>query len=191
MLLCVYMRATPYARRAVMSPPTAYTHSGSRHTRQASQAPVLYYKQKGSGGWVTKMDASSARKQPHATQARTRAGHSVNGTTRVPQGCRKSVKGCPSLNSYRSGTPRIEVCASASLRRHRLGTVQAPHHRHRHPARAPMLPALSCSCKPANVRRARYVSCTSCRTATHTLYSRAHMLRARTHSHAAHRATRM
>ena len=139
-------------------PAPAYTHSGSRHTSQASQAPVLYYKQKGSGGWVTKMDASSARKQPHATQARTRAGHSVNGTIRVPPGYRKSVKGCPSLNSYRSGTPRIEVCASASLRRHRLGTVQAPHHRHRHPARAPMLPALSCSCKPANVRRARYVA---------------------------------
>ena len=188
--MCVHARDTVRAQSGNVPAHSIHT-SGSRHTRQASQASVLYYKQKGSGGWVTKNGRverpQAAARHSSSYESRALREWYHQGTTRY----RKSVKGCPSLNSYRSGTPRIEVCASASLRRHRLGTVQAPHHRHRHPARAPMLPALSCSCKPANVRRARYVSCTSCRTATHTLYSRAHMLRARTHSHAAHRATRM
>ena len=182
MLLCVYMRATPYARRAVMSRPRIHT-SGSRPS--VKRAKHQYRTTTKGFGWAGHQKRRSER--PHAA-ARHSGSHKMSRSLR--EGCHRSVKGCPSLNSYRSGTPRIQVCVSASFRRHCLGTVQAPHHRHRHPARAPMLPALSCSCKPANVRRARCVSCTSCRTATHTLYSRAHMLRARTHSHAAHRATR-
>ena len=190
MLLCVYMRATPYARRAVMSRPQ-HTHIRLATHRSSEPSTSTVLQTKGLG-WVGHQNGRVERPQAAARHSSSYESRALcewyhKGTTRY----RKSVKGCPSLNSYRSGTPRIEVCASASLRRHRLGTVQAPHHRHRHPARAPLLPALSCSCKPANIRCASCVSCTSCRTATHTLYSRAHMLRARTHSHAAHRATRM
>ena len=48
-------------------------------------------------------------------------------------------KGCPGP-SYRKGTPRTNVCASASHRRHCLGTARALHHRRQHPTRAPLLP---------------------------------------------------
>ena len=178
--MCVHARDTVRAQSGNVPP--SHTHIPARDT-QVKRAKHQYCTTNKGFGWVGHQKGRVERPQAAARHS------SSHERKALCEGCLRSVKGCPSLNSYRSGTSRIEVCASASLRRHRLGTVQAPHHRHRHPARAPLLPALSCSCKPANVRRARYVSCTSCRTATHTLYSRAHMLRARTHSHAALRVS--
>ena len=188
--MCVHVRDTVRAQSGNVPAHSIHTLRLATHT--SSEPSISTVLQTKGFGWVGHQNGRVERPQAAARHSSSYESRALcewyhKGTTRY----RKSVKGCPSLNSYRSGTPRIEVCASASLCRHHLGTVQAPHHRHRHPARAPLLPALSCSCKPANVRRASCVSCTSCHTATHTLYSRAHMLRTRTHSHAAHRATRM
>ena len=138
--------------------------------------------------------APSGGRAPLNLRSQMRARHSREGCLRCYHG--RSVKECPSLNSYRKGTLCTNVCASAPHRCHCLATARALHHRRWHPVRAPLLPALSCSCKSANVwcamRGSLRVASGSPRgcTATHTQYSRAHMLRARTHSHAAHGATR-
>ena len=115
--MCVHARDTVCAQSGNV--PSSHTHIRlATHIKSSEPSTSTVLQTKGFG-WVGHQNGRVERPQAAARHSSSYESRALRewyhqGTTRY----RKSVKGCPSLNSYRSGTPRIEVCASASLRRH-------------------------------------------------------------------------
>ena len=142
--MCVHARDTVRAQSGNVPAHSIHTLRLATHT--SSEPSISTVLQTKGFGWVGHQNGRVERPQAAARHSSSYESRALRewyhqSTTRY----RKSVKGCPSLNSYRNGTPRTNVCASASHRRHCLATARVLHHQRWHPARAPLLPALSCS----------------------------------------------